>query len=135
MKTRKIFALLLAALFILAAVPAWAVIGAEVHNTTFLGAAVYRAGRSKISVITSEITLTITPGLNQIPEDDYSCRATFWYFGNDGLVKGKTNGPVGNLSSSCSKSVSSSTTSKVDFRYYLINTDVINDVPYYIDVV
>ena len=72
MKTRKIFALLLAALFILAAVPAWAVIGSEIHNTTYQGANVLREGKALPNRITSSITLSFTPGVQHLPESDYT---------------------------------------------------------------
>ncbi|MBQ4447683.1 MAG: hypothetical protein II897_05265 [Clostridia bacterium] len=135
MKTRKIFALLLAALFILAAVPAWAVIGSEIHNTTYQGANVLREGKALSKRITASMNLSFTPGVQHMPESDYTCRATFTYYNLYGIPVATNIGTVGNLSSSCMTVVNASLTSKVKFRYYIINTDVLTDSPVYTDTV
>ena len=135
MKTRKIFALLLAALFILAAVPAWAVIGSEIHNTTYQGANVLREGKALSKRITASMNLSFTPGVQHMPESDYTCRATFKYYAPDGSHKGTNYGTDGNLSSSCASTVSATSTGKVVFKYYIINTNPLTDTPVYTDTV
>ena len=135
MKTRKIFALLLAALFIFAAVPALAVVGSEIHNTTYQGANVLREGKALPNKITSSITLSFTPGVQHMPESDYTCRATFTYYNLYGNPVATNNGTVGNLSSSCMTVVNASFTDEVEFRYYIINTNPLTDTPVYTDTV
>lgn len=135
MKTRKIFALLLAALFILAAVPAWAVVGSEIHNTTYQGANVLREGKALPKKITASMTLSFTPGVQHLPESDYSCRATFAYYNSFGVKLGYNDGTAGNLSSSCSSNVVASSTDKVEFKYYIFNTNPLTDTPVYTDTV
>jgi len=134
-KTRKILALLLAALFILAAVPAWAVIGSETHNTTYQGANVAREGKALPNRITSSITLSFTPGVQHLPESDYSCRATFKYYAPGGSHIGTNDGTEGNLSSSCASTVFATSTGRVVFRYYIFNTNPQTDTPVYTDTV
>ena len=135
MKTRKIFALLLAALFILAAVPAWAVIGSEIHNTTYQGANVLREGEALPKKITASMTLSFTPGVQHLPESDYTCRATFKYYAPGGSLIGTNYGTVGNLSSSCETTVMASLTGTVVFKYYNFNTNPLPDPPVYTDTV
>ncbi len=135
MKTRKIFALLLAALFILAAVPAWAVIGSEIHNTTYQGANVLREGKALSKRITASMNLSFTPGVQHMPESDYSCRATFKYYAPDGSLMGTNYGTYGNLSSSCASTVSATLTGKVVLKYYIFNTNPLTDTPVYTDTV
>jgi hypothetical protein len=134
MKLKKMLTLALAVLFAFAAAfPVGAITGTESHSTTYYGANVSRQGKARLHYVSASMTLTFEDGYSPLPLSDYSCRACVVYYGLDGGYLGRGNGPVGNLSSSVSKDVQSNTTTKVEFVYYIFDTDWQYDTPVYID--
>ena len=135
MKIKKMLTLALAVLFIVsAAVPVSAITGTASDTTMFQGAQVYRIGRALSKKITVSMTISFLPGVQHLPQNDYSCRAGFKVVCTDNSIAYfYGTGAPGQLNSSTMVSINSSLTKAVAFRYYLMDIDVDLDTPVYID--